>query len=363
MNFDPERVLALAKMLDFPRAVNTPGEQSAADFIAREFRQAGLRVERRTIRVARIHYVLWPGLAVYLWLGIAMAFLDSSLIVQLALTTVGMATLIAAYVVNLRWSRGSLSIPTEQVVGDRPHDSLPPVRVVVFTRHATIIERYIFNFIILISVAGYVALIILLAPAVSEIGMWSRNLRLSLLAGWWVSQFLMLGLPENLGAEERSKRYRTGLAILAELARTWPKARGDRVEVLFVTTGGIWNGPANLGEFLRRDATSRPTLVINLDAPGLGSRLVLVGSKMGVALANEAAKGLWLPHRVSRRRWESPLPACFKGPGLTYVSIRGDQRSAPIDPAALNATGQLVIEMALRWAKQSGVTCETRQPL
>jgi hypothetical protein len=185
-----------------------------------------------------------------------------------------------------------------------------------------------------------------------EMQRWSRVEGIALLLGWWISSLLMIGLPERRGAAQSFRRSGTGLAVLTELSRTWPNGHGDRFEVLFVSTGGFL-GSEILGESLRQGAARRPILVINLDAPGLGSRLVFVGSKAGVALANEAARGLWLPHRVSRGRWDSPLPGCFHGPGLTYVSVRGDQRSAPIDPAALNATAQLVIEMALRWAKQS----------
>lgn len=361
MNFDPERVLALAKMFDFLRAVNTPGEQRAADLVAEEFRRAGLRVERRTIRDVRLHRILWPIYAVCLWLGIAMAFLNASIIARLGLTALGMAGLAAAFRINPGLSRASLLIPTEQVMGRRPCDSAPPARVVVHARHATIPRRSEFIGRLMIGVLGAISLLTLLAPASFDLDLWPPKVAITLLFGWWISTLLLLGLPENLGAEQRSRHSRTGPAVLAELARSWPGGHGDRIEVLFVSTGGIWNGPANLGEFVRRDASGRPTLVVNLDAPGLGPRLVFVGSKPGLALANKAAKGLWLPRRVSRRRWESPFIRLFTGPGLAYVSVRGDQRSAPVDPAVLNATAQLVIEMALRWARQSGSAGEARQ--
>ncbi len=139
----------------------------------------------------------------------------------------------------------------------------------------------------------------------------------------------------------------TGLATLAELARTLPRKLYDRAEVqlayLDVTHRGAWDALVA--------ATGRPlpdptTLVIELSDPGRGQELILEGNPRALDLACKAAADLWLPHRRSRH-W---LPSSKDRYG-NWVILESPNGSKQIDDAMLVGTSQLVHELALRWSK------------
>ncbi len=95
---------------------------------------------------------------------------------------------------------------------------------------------------------------------------------------------------------------RIGLATLAELASNWPPGLGDRVEAWFVATPNVMALNALLNE---KGGEAKGTLVIWLESPGYGPEVVIAGHGPGAALAETAARDLWIPHRTSRTivRW------------------------------------------------------------
>lgn len=173
--------------------------------------------------------------------------------------------------------------------------------------------------------------------------------------------------------------HRPGLALLVELARSWPTRPDGKLEAWFIAAGAntynLWNKRGGLTsassqELVRRiqqDEAGKPTLVIRFFDPGLGRGLVLLGPHKSAWMAHTAAKDHWIPHRfsaVSRRFAPEHFAPCE---GVEAVSILADRRApsreavppssvgsldAP-DPALVSATAQLATELALRWARQA----------
>lgn len=139
---------------------------------------------------------------------------------------------------------------------------------------------------------------------------------------------------------------RTGLALIEELAQGWPATAAARVRVELVVVGR--RDPEDWRE-LERAWSDRPTLVVNLEAPGVGDELMVVGPGEPVRLASEAATSLWVPHARSRFAPGALEHEAFRGiPGLTLTGPRGAE---PVRPGLLAAAGQLAGEVALRWAR------------
>jgi hypothetical protein len=159
----------------------------------------------------------------------------------------------------------------------------------------------------------------------------------------------------------------TGLALLLELARTWPPGTRPRMETCFVAAGGRALGGVGVHDLVAAIAHEwphRPTLVIGWLAPGIGPGLALTEQGTG-QLAETAAQDLWIPHqRLGGRRLRRELwPASRHGPafvgmiGDAVATGRSDIVAQVVDVDALGRAAQFATEVALRWAKEqpSGV--------
>jgi hypothetical protein len=355
MKFDAERATALAKRFGFPRHAGTDGERRAADMLEEELERAGLRVERRPIRTPSrsipLSLLLQGG---YLWLGLWMALPAMSPVARAGLVALGLAALPAADQLRRLASRDSGSYRSEHVIGTRPAGESPAVRVVVLTALTTPIARRVVAVKLALAIAGVGFWGILAVPWAEGVP-WSPGAGLGLLLGSWASLLLVIAIPEDRAAGPSTDDNRTGLACLVELARSWPSRHDDRVEVRFVATREWAFGARDLVRIAREEWPSKPTSVINLEKPGVGGALVLAGPRVGRDLAAAAARDLWLPFRASKRKsWYAPASDWFESAGMAYVSLRGELRAAPIDPAALSSAAQLATELALRWARRGG---------
>ena len=170
------------------------------------------------------------------------------------------------------------------------------------------------------------------------------------LAVQWLGLLWLSGRSKGRSADTVSGDNRSGLALLAELSRNWPRSARERLETWLVAAAD----PAQLGESLQgRLADGKPTIVVALESPGVGSEVRVAGTGDAAELTADAAKALWLPHR---RTWFPPreLGRGLAGAGVPFVSLRGAGDGRPIDPAALAGLAQLILEVALRWAKHVG---------
>ena len=164
---------------------------------------------------------------------------------------------------------------------------------------------------------------------------------------------------------------RTGLGVLLEMARSWPRNLSGRVEVRFVATGALALDAAGAQAVARQiveEWPPKPTLLINLHAPGCSTKMFLLGKGQVLEQAEAAAKSLWIPkfRLVTQRSGLGPLghhpPECEGQPAVSLIGYMpwtrktdlNGNRPTFIDPAGVAAAAQLATEIALRWAKLQG---------
>jgi hypothetical protein len=375
-----------------PRYEGPEGEAHVADFVAEHFATMGWQVERLAVvgskwpqRVAS-----WAG-----WLGYGFLITSSyGLILLEEIVASVLAVLFLLFGLILfsdlvgggirlghRWSPlGSAPV----VVASLPRGSPPPVKVVfqaclggLRPSLFHVILKYKYHYLLWINGSLFVCLILVL---LSRAGMWFRpgreyamvvhkvSLRYispAILAFHWIVilsvvawEFHQVRRRDRFGAPDRR-----GLAVLLELARSWPRTESRPIEPIFVAAGGQQLDHAGSREIARRfewDWTSRPSLLILLLAPGAGETLWLSArdSRLPIAsgtaeLARDAARSLWIPCQVVHDSTPMPFwPIVDWGP---VVAIMGsDPRVYPdasADPQALHRAAQLATEIALRWAK------------
>jgi hypothetical protein len=169
------------------------------------------------------------------------------------------------------------------------------------------------------------------------------------------AEFRLVRLKER--AQDVPVEERTGLACLLELARIWPASRGKRIELILVATGGQtldFAGAREAARKLRSDWLPKPTLLLLLFGPGIGQELEIV-SRRHDQPGHEAAESLWIPHRTNKRAealvdlW--PLERQFPDHLAILGELSEPDRMPALDTESLNRVCQLVVELALRWAK------------
>ncbi|WP_165227990.1 hypothetical protein [Aquisphaera insulae] len=195
---------------------------------------------------------------------------------------------------DLGWS---VNRPGGFVVASRP--SSAPARVVVQIPHVT-----------------------------TRLGMWR----------WRLGRALAWIQGREIEAPDRSDLGTcAGLGFLMELARTWPGSRSSRVDLILAV-------PEGDRDMTDAELDPRPTLLLDVLAPGVGRGILIAGRRSDLVL--EAARDLWIPHRRNRVITTLlPMSAVILGDG----HFEGE--TATIDPGALDRTAQLVTEVALRWGK------------
>lgn len=339
MKTEPARVLSLSDAFAAPRYPGTPGEAAALDRMAEGLAAAGWSVRREARKgrgwAARDERRNACISAVLVGLGVVVMAASRSV----AAPTYRGRLFLMGWVVfsftmhalarrrtDLGWPRPIVSDSVDAF--DESAAGLP--RVTILARAATPGR----------SLGGWrrgmaIGLVIVLAAVVV----------LDPFRPTWL--FLAVALA-ILAAEPRPNRggpgpgdNRVGLALLVELARTWPKSARSRVDVRFLALGGPrWD---------RRWVAREPAegFVVELLDPGLGPTLQVGGSSDGLDLALGAARELWIPHEPAGT---VPPPAI---PASTSVLIRGDLANPRADPDALARAAQLVVELALRWSKKA----------
>jgi hypothetical protein len=153
---------------------------------------------------------------------------------------------------------------------------------------------------------------------------------------------------------------RTGLAVLLEVARTWPASRAQTIELVLAATGGQmldFVGARAVFSIPSPAPPEVPTIYVLLLAPAVGKEII-ISSQTCLELAESAAKGLWVPYRLTSRSLRSFGLWPEEPPGREVVALVGsglfsrDPTRAAIDSASLQNVAQLATEIALRWSKQ-----------
>ena len=370
MRFDTARAVEWAGTFAFPRAAGTDGERRAAEIAALELARLGLRVERVEVRGTRLPGLAEPWLG---WMGVGAWATGLALAthrgaawpVRIALAVLALLwlrlTTVEGFLLGGNWFR---RIATTNVIAWRePKGEPPPLCVVFHTSLDTLdpgrafVAAWLTTPVIALLLGGQVLCAMTIHRNPLGLPSWS---------GWFFLGLLWLTIAGRVwdcvrpssGLDVRDNR--TGLAVLLELARGWPRGSESRIETRFVATGGRTLDRAGLRALIHaigNEWPARPTLVVDWLAPGIGPALAL--HEQGThALAATAAADLWIPHRVvnratvGREHW----PAGRHGPG--YIGMVGSAVAVrrtpgvPIEPEALGRTAQLATEVALRWARK-----------
>ena len=184
-----------------------------------------------------------------------------------------------------------------------------------------------------------------------------------LLAVMW-SGIVCLLIREHRQARRSAGRClieRRGLAVLLEMARTWPRTAGRPIEPMFVAAGGQGLDDAGCREvvrLLRSDESSKPTLLLVFLAPGAGEKLGLFVFESLLydlfELVENATQGLWIPILDDPAlAIIPPWPVQAYHPAVVVTgSARRLLDDDSVDPQALHRAAQLATEIALRWAKK-----------
>lgn len=366
MRFNRERALAFISYFDTARLPGSVAEREAAKVVANEFTKARLGVRKGEISTF-LPYELTPAET---W-STALLAVGAGVILQwttrfgagrstpwiLAAIFLGLAvTGVALRLVVLGWSGGRPLRSTYVAAESSPEQcKAGSSRVVFLTRLDSCPPASAYRFRRDVELLDWVWLGSLWIPCL-VVGGW----------GWLTTAgpalLISLGLITLIRRTDRWTSHpsphtsdnRTGLALLMELARTWPRTPQSDLAVAFVATGvpsSTWL------EELRREIVQPepevPTLVINLHSPGVGDTISLSGDGIALEFAETAARDLWLPAQV--RNWsEIPLDhRALRGTGLVAVSLVGDLDASQVEPRTLAATAQLVTELALRWAART----------
>ncbi len=376
MKFDAARVTGMIEKLAAPQYQGQDGEATVADFVAQQFTEIGLAVERREVVGSRFpqRVAPWVGWLVYgalITASYLMLFSNHPLFmgVAIVLRLVGRVWLGAVLHNRIRIGRRRPPLQTAPlVIASIPSESCPQIRVVFqavvgglqtdFFQSLRLDRRWIamsLHFCFLMAAVGQAGIRpegIQLAPVDS-----------ALFAMIWIEIVCVL-LWEYRGSRsaKASQTDRRGLSVLLELARTWPRTRSNQVEAVFVAAGGQrldYAGSREVVRLLKSEWSSKPTFLVLFFAPGAGGEILAVegpqshfGSKK---LIDDAAKSLWIPIRRTDS-WAIapfwPIASAWIGGSIAIIgSNLNAPADAPVDPQVLHRAIQLSSEIALRWAK------------
>ncbi len=393
MRFDATRVEALLRELGDPRYAGPEGEARIADFLAGQFAAMGLEVERREVTGSPLPrrlapWVGWlgygflvtsvyglvlsgrgllPGVAIVLACSCA-PWLDAVLNNRIRPGRRWRARRTAPLVIASRPGRSSASMRVifqSVISGLEPAPSPLPLRWPIWRMLSIVL--YVFP------PAWGLLLPIVRAgsggrperadiPIVSQLLIYGAYPAFLALA-WILILLLLLRVHRHRRATaRRDPPDRRGLALLLEMARTWPKTGSRPIEPVFVAAGGQrldCAGSREVVRLLESEWSSASSLLVLLFEPGAGGELRLSTSPRSSAgdpakLAEDAARSLWIPYRPDEDltlRWLWPLEIPTRpvialiGSGLGASDERTD------DPQALHRAAQLATEVALRWAK------------
>jgi hypothetical protein len=370
MRFDASQALGWAETFAFPRRAGTEGERRAAEIVAEELARVGLRIERVAVQGARLPawaeaWLGWVGVAGWATALALATRLGASWPSRLVLAFVGVLWLFLNAVEGFRrvvaWPR---RLAATNVVAWRDDAPEAPVRVVfqtpidTFDPGRAIVPPWLDT-----PVLGLLLAMLILLELFSSAGStgrpaWPVPMLLGLL--WLATGGRAWRLIRRGGSEPDVRDNRTGLAVLLEQARSWPRATHARIETRFVATGGQTLDRAGLRALFRAiedEWPAKPTLVVEWLAPGIGPGLALLERGTG-RLAETAADDLWMPYRVIHRAGalRDHCPPGRRGPSFVAIvgaAIDRAPTDRPIEPDALARAAQLATEVALRWAKEN----------
>ncbi len=407
MRFDNECASAWAERFDASRDEGTDGEGRAAEVMAEEFTRIGLRAETRVVYGSKFPQGVLPVLG---WCGLGLGMTLAAFLSDRGASGVLRATAWIGAVLGwgvatlpgLRFGHGwPPRVASRNVLAERTTDGSPPRTISSSSKALTspplppgegarragegpslrqanrpgspparVVFRTPLDGVVLRGpevppwassvTIGVLVVTLFLSSRGGVID--DRGWALPVLGFLWILVLVRLFAYLKSARDPGLRDNRTGLAVLLELGRTWPRRTDARIEAHFVAVGGQGldgAGSRALEATMRSEWPDMPTLLIDLSAPGVGKGLILT-ARGHEDLTASAAADLWIPHRPARRyvwtSWARPVLRLDDD----VVWLVGDEASArpdrgpamAIDPEALGRAAQLATEIALRWARR-----------
>jgi hypothetical protein len=369
MKFDATRAARHLETMEKLACQTEKDHEGLADWLATELERSGWAVERQVVigsaSAGDVRRVLGRlGLALGMTCLMVLAMHDAGIGWRLACWIV--AVLIWAFAPATFRLRRASSIPPMKraalVIARRASAQEPARRVLVQAslgpskrspNHGG--EKWINRALVFFAV-------LLLFAALESTAAIPQGLRLLFAGlGWlcivvlWVTP--LLGLLINL-MRDRPEAWccdRPGLALLLELARVWPSARTQNVELALAAVGGQdfdQAGDRALAVMLGNEWAAKPTLHVIVDAPGVGKELLIQSHGRFVL---DAAESLWVPHRLpSKREVEERVLYFPYAEPERVVWLGGSENGQDVsaaNPEVLCRVASLIAELALRWGK------------
>jgi hypothetical protein len=376
MKFDAARVTGIIEKLGDLQYDGQEGEANVADFVAQQFTEMGMAVERREVVGSRFpqRVAAWLGWLVYGALITASYVLlwknRLSISLAIVLLLVGHAWLLVVLHNGIRFGRRRPPLETAPlVIASFPGESSPPIRVVFQAvlggLKADFFQSFRLNRLLIAMSLHY----LFLMDAVARFGRQPGGTQFVpidsiLFAMIWIEIVCVLawgyGSSRSVNASQQADRR--GLSVLLELARNWPRTRSNQVETVFVAAGGQrldYAGSREVVRLLRSEWSSKPTFLVLFFAAGAGNELLVCEGIVHYSglkkLVADAATSLWIPIRRPHS-WAIvpfwPIASTWSG---QYIAIIGSDLKAlsnsSVDPQVLHRAIQLSSEIALRWAK------------
>jgi hypothetical protein len=390
MRFDSTKALETFRELGDPRFSGPDNESRVADLVAERFFQLGLSFERRQVVGSAFPQSVAPWIGP---LGYGILITGAYLLV-LPNSVVSSVFAVFLWLLSAYWVNGFVANSTQLghrrpplqeapvVIASMKMASTPPLRV-VFQALVGGLESDLTHLLkwprarilglltvgsTLLILDGVACKIMLVLGAMPPRVVVSYDVLIRyacpgfLAIAWIVISRLLYSHFRALKRMETSHQpERYGLALLLELARTWPRAGARAVEPVFVAAGGQrldYAGSREVVRLLGSEWSTRPSLLILLLAPGAGEKVWLSTNDLVTSdtdkLATEAARSLWIPIvRVSPFNLLSLWPFENCHPTIALIgSESGDSSDPSLDPQALHRVAQLATEIALRWARK-----------
>ena len=377
MKFDAARVTGMIEKLADPRYQGKDGEASVADFVADQFTQIGMAVDRREVEGSRPPPRIRPWIG---WMAYgALITAIYALLLQndirygawaLILQIFSMRLLIAAIANRLPWGRRRL--PAEAapfVMASFPGQVTHPIRIVFHAVLGGLSAKVSQTFR---TKQVFLTVLIQLCFAFFTLMTFMRRIGLARLPLFcWPScpfcshstgprsSRCFHGNIAGRATENAFHPDSQGLSVLLEMARSWPRTRSNQVEAIFVAAGGHQldhSGSRELIRLLRAEWPSKPSLLIIFLAPGAGGELRIYEGSGPNKLAELAATSLWIPIQSTKYRAIAPFWPFECVTTARAIAIIGSDLNAlsevSADPQVLHRAIQLTTEIALRWAKK-----------
>lgn len=383
MKFDAAGAKAIFEQLGDPAFTGPDGEGRIADYVASELERMGWNVERREVEGSWFPQRAGPWIG---WLGYGALISCSYLLMMLRSPLSIVLSFLLCFLVTPGWLSAVLENRIRPSRPARSRDRAPlligsvaaqasaPVRVVfqsvlgglktdlfqVF-RQSRFWIVHIANLCICIAIIATICASWHLGRHLSVITVFFTSilvvLHWSLILGILIWESHHSGPTTELGLAERR-----GLAVLLELARSWPGSRSRQIEPVFIAAAGQrlnYAGSREVVRILESERPGKPTLLVLFFAPGAGEA-IRIAENAPVAsglrdLAKDCADSLWIPTWGDDPWTLFPFWPFVEFKAAEPIALIGSDPMAFFDPSvspeALHRAAQLATEIALRWAK------------